>query len=87
MEGFLLQDKFTNITPSVFGVQGLRYAFVISVDTFALFNPFLAIITSNDSDVGKSIKVDKNGDVFIGCLTKNSSNFAPSRIVFGNVFN
>jgi len=56
MEGFLLQDKFTNITPNVFGVQGLRDAF----------------ITSNDSDVGKSI---------------NSSNFAPNRIVFGNVFN
>ena len=72
MEGFLLQDKFTNITPNVFGVQGLRDAFVISVDKFALFNPFLAIITSNDSDVGKSI---------------NSSNFAPNRIVFGNVFN
>ena len=56
MEGFLLQDKFTNITPNVFGVQGLRDA----------------SITSNDSDVGKSI---------------NSSNFAPNRIVFGNVFN
>ena len=56
IEGFLLQDKFTNITPNVFGVQGLRDAF----------------ITSNDSDVGKSI---------------NSSNFAPNRIVFGNVFN
>jgi len=56
MEGFLLQDKFTNITPNVFGVQGLRDAF----------------ITSNDSDVGKSI---------------NSPNFAPNRVVFGNVFN
>ena len=56
IEGFLLQDKFTNITPNVFGVQGLRDA----------------SITSNDSDVGKSI---------------NSSNFAPNRIVFGNVFN
>ncbi|MFZ8845685.1 MAG: hypothetical protein ACO2O6_00600 [Candidatus Hydrothermia bacterium] len=56
MEGFLLQDKFTNITPNVFGVQRLRDA----------------SITSNDSDVEKSI---------------NSSNFAPNRIVFGNVFN
>ena len=64
MEGFLLQDKFTNITPNVFGVQGLRDAF---------FNPFFAIITSNDSNFGG--------------LTKNSSNFAPNRIVFGNVFN
>ena len=52
MEGFLLQDKFTNITPNVFGVQRLRDA----------------SITSNDSDVEKSI---------------NSSNFAPNRIVFG----
>ena len=43
--------RFTNITPNVFGVQGLRDAFVISVDTFSLFNPFLAIITSNDSDL------------------------------------
>jgi len=79
--------QFTNITPNVFGTLGLRDAFVISVDTFALIHPFFAIITSNDSDVGKSIKVDKNGDVFIGGLTKNSSNFAPNRIVFGSVGN
>ncbi|MEO0223551.1 MAG: hypothetical protein ABIL76_00465 [candidate division WOR-3 bacterium] len=75
--------QFTNITPNVFGIQGLKDVFVISVDTFALFNPFLAIISSSDDDIGKTIKVDRNGNVFIGGMTKNSVNFAPNRINFG----
>jgi len=77
--------QFTNITPNVFGTQGLMDVFVISVDTFALINPFLAIISSSDSDAGKSIKI--NGNVFIGGLTKNSINFAPNRTVFGTTGN
>ena len=79
--------QFTNITPNVFGVQGLKDVFVISVDTFALVNPSLAIISSSDGDVGKSIKINRNGNVFIGGLTKNSINFAPNRTIFGTTGN
>jgi len=79
--------QFTNITPNVFGVQGLKDVFVISVDTFALVNPSLAVISSSDGDVGKSIKINRNGNVFIGGLTKNSINFAPNRTIFGTTGN
>ncbi|MEO0151623.1 MAG: hypothetical protein ABIL52_06500 [candidate division WOR-3 bacterium] len=76
-------SQFTNIAPNIFGTIGNKDAFVISIDTFFITAPILAIVSSSGDDISKSIVIDNNQNVLITGYTSNQTNFAPSRTLIG----
>ncbi|MEO0163496.1 MAG: SBBP repeat-containing protein, partial [candidate division WOR-3 bacterium] len=52
-------------------------------ETLVIDPVLTAILTSSSSDTARSLAIDLSGNVFVAGATCNSSDFAPSRNVFG----
>ncbi len=68
---------------NVFGTAGYEDAFVSKLSSDLSVHIATAILASSDWDFASSIAIDGSGSVFVAGLTGYSSDFAPSRNVFG----
>ncbi len=75
-----------NFAPSrnVFGTSGTVDAFVSKLNNDLTSHISTAILASSSSDEIFDVVVDASGNVFVAGWTNNSSDFAPSRNVFGS---
>ncbi|MEO0187477.1 MAG: SBBP repeat-containing protein, partial [candidate division WOR-3 bacterium] len=78
-------DNSSNFAPSrnVFGTTGGYDAFVSKLSNDLSTHIATAILTSNSPDAAYSLVIDNSGNVLVAGWTYNSSDFAPSRNVFG----
>ncbi len=77
--------NYSNFAPSrnVFGTTGSTDAFISKLDPSLSIHIATAILTSSGSDEVYDIAIDSNSIYVVG-YTGNSSDFAPSRIIFGS---
>ncbi|MEO0208370.1 MAG: SBBP repeat-containing protein, partial [candidate division WOR-3 bacterium] len=77
----------SNFSPgrNVFGTTGYYDVFVSKLRNDLSTHIATAILTSSDYDYAYSLAVDRSGNVFVAGATGNSSDFAPSRNVFGTI--
>jgi hypothetical protein len=67
----------------IYGTSGGGDAFVVKLsnDLNTLYRT--VILTSDSDDVAFALAIDNSGNVFVGGLTGNSSNFATNRVIHG----
>ncbi|MEO0149787.1 MAG: SBBP repeat-containing protein, partial [candidate division WOR-3 bacterium] len=70
---------------NVFGTTGSWDVFVSKLSNDLRKHIATAILTSSDGDYAYSLAIDGSGNVFVAGATGNSSDFAPSRNVFGTI--
>ncbi len=77
--------SYTSFAPSrtVFGTPGIGAAFVSKFSNDLSSHLATAILTSSMYAYAYAVAVDGSGDVFVAGYTMGSSDFAPSRTVFG----
>ncbi|MEO0173522.1 MAG: SBBP repeat-containing protein [candidate division WOR-3 bacterium] len=68
---------------NVFGTTSMDDAFVSKLSNDLSTHIATAILTSSSDDEAYSLAIDNSGNVFVAGVTWNSSNFAPSRRIFG----
>ncbi|MEO0189239.1 MAG: SBBP repeat-containing protein, partial [candidate division WOR-3 bacterium] len=75
----------SNFAPSrvILGTTGSPDAFVSRLSNDLSTHIATAILTSNSPDAAYSLVIDNSGNVLVAGWTYNSSDFAPSRNVFG----
>ncbi|MEO0148326.1 MAG: SBBP repeat-containing protein, partial [candidate division WOR-3 bacterium] len=75
----------SNFAPSrvILGTTGSPDAFVSRLSNDLSAHIATAILASSGNDHAYSVAIDGSGNVFVAGYTDNSSNFAPSRNVFG----
>jgi hypothetical protein len=68
----------------IYGTIGLDDAFVVKLsnDLNTLYTT--AILASSSYDYVYALAIDNSGNVFVGGLTSNSSNFATNRVIYGS---
>ncbi|MEO0220899.1 MAG: SBBP repeat-containing protein, partial [candidate division WOR-3 bacterium] len=67
----------------IFGTTSMDDAFVSKLSNDLSTHIATAILTSSSDDEAYSLAIDNSGNVFVAGVTWNSSNFAPSRRIFG----
>jgi hypothetical protein len=67
----------------IYGTTGASDAFVVKLsnDLNTLYTT--AILTSSSTDIARALAIDNSGNVFVGGYTRNSSNFATNRVIYG----
>jgi len=67
----------------IYGTTGLDDAFVVKLsnDLNTLYTT--AILTSSSTDIAHALAIDSSGNVFVGGYTRNSSDFATNRVIYG----
>jgi len=80
-----MTDNSSDFAPSrnVYGTTGGSDAFVSKISSDLGTHTATAILTSSYDDIAYSLGIDNSGNVFVAGMTGNSSDFAPSRTVFG----
>ncbi len=75
----------SNFAPnrSIFGTTGFDDAFVSKLSNDLATHISTAILASSSDDIAYSIALDNSGNILVSGGTWNSSDFAPSRVIFG----
>jgi hypothetical protein len=67
----------------IYGTTGISDAFVVKLSNDLNTLVRTAILASSLSDEAYALAIDNSGNVFVGGVTRNSSNFADNRVIYG----